>query len=457
VNAPVQRLRAVVRGVVQGVGFRPFVYRLARAHSLVGVVYNDARGAVVEVEGQQTDAFFAQLRQHPPPLARIDSVDLEALPLQRSTEFVIAQSVHGGPVQAPVTADAGLCDDCLAELCEPTARRFRYPFLNCTNCGPRYTITRALPYDRPQTTLADFPLCAACQAEYDDPRDRRFHAQPIACPVCGPVLSDSLDTIWATLRAGRIVALKGLGGYLLALDARNEAAVARLRARKHRDGKPFAVMVANLESARAIAHLTEQDESLLTSSRRPIVVLPGRGVLAPSIAPGLQSVGVMLPPTPLQLLLFHEACGRPAGTTWLEGPVELVLVMTSANPSGAPIIIDDQVAGRELERIADLIVTHNRPIAARADDSVMRCLDGVPTLIRRSRGWVPEGIRLPQGGPSVLALGAHLKSTICVTRGAEAFLSPHIGDLDDADTLRFHQEASDHLLRVLGLEPRPAP
>ncbi len=453
-NAPAQRWRAVVRGVVQGVGFRPFVYRLARAHSLVGVVYNDTRGAVVEVEGFETGSFFEELRANPPPLARIDSVDLEALPLERSPAFVIAKSVQGGPLQAPVTADAAVCPQCVAELCDPTARRYRYPFLNCTNCGPRYTITRAVPYDRPQTTLAGFPLCAACRAEYDDPGDRRFHAQPIACPVCGPTLSHSIETIWATLRTGGIVALKGLGGYLLALDARNEAAVARLRVRKQRDGKPFAVMVANLESARAIAHVSDAEAAALSSPRRPIVVLEGKGLLAPSIAPGLSSVGVMLPPTPLQLLLFHEACGRPAGTSWLERPIDLVVVMTSANPSGAPIIVEDDVAQRELAPIADLIVTHNRPIAARADDSVVRCLDGVPTLIRRSRGWVPEGIRLPRSGPSVLALGGHLKSTVCVTRGDEAFLSPHIGDLDDADTVHFHREALDHLLQVLGLEPR---
>ena len=454
-NVPAQRLRAVVRGVVQGVGFRPWVYRLAKRHALTGLVYNDARGAVVEVEGEGAPGFFDELRAHPPPLARIDSVELEPMPLQRSNDFVIAHSVQGGPVTAPVTADAGLCEACLEEVCTPGARRYRYAFLNCTDCGPRYTITRSLPYDRPQTTLAGFPLCPDCRAEYDDPRDRRFHAQPIACPTCGPRLSHGLDVIWRALARGQVVALKGLGGYLLALDARNEQAVSTLRARKHRDAKPFAVMVANLESARAIAEVSEHDAAWLTSARRPIVVMRAHGSsgLAPSLAPGLETVGVMLPPTPLQLLLFHEALGRPAGTAWLHQPHGLVLVMTSANPSGAPIIVDDDEAKRVLAPIADLVVTHDRPIAARCDDSVATTVDGAPTLIRRSRGYVPEGIRLPASGPSVLALGAHLKSTVCVTRGDEAFLSAHVGDLDDTDTLQFHEEASSHLQRVLGVTP----
>jgi hydrogenase maturation protein HypF len=452
----VARLRAVVRGVVQGVGFRPFVYRLAREHALSGYVRNDERGAVLEVEGAGTQAFLTELRTKAPPLSRIDSVELTELPPERTgTAFEIIESSRTGRVTAPVTADAAVCDDCLGELFDPNDRRYRYPFLNCTNCGPRYTITRSLPYDRPQTALSGFPLCPACEHEYRDPLDRRFHAQPVACPRCGPQLSASIEAMTRVLLRGEIVALKGLGGYLLAVDARQAASVERLRVRKQRDAKPFAVMVANLESARAIAFVNDEEAALLKSPRRPIVLLRARpeAKLAPALAPGLDTVGVMLPPTPLQMLLFHEAAGRPEGTAWLQHPVDLVLVMTSANLGGEPIITVDLEAQRQLASIADLIVTHDRPVVARADDSVTRVVDGVPLLIRRSRGFVPEGIKLARALPSVIALGAHQKTTVCVTRGAEAFLSPHVGDLDDAETLRFHRETLAHLLDVLEVEP----
>lgn len=449
-----QRVRVRVRGVVQGVGFRPWVYRLARQLELGGLVYNDPRGVVIEAEGARISEFLEALRQHPPPLARIDALEAEHIALRGDEGFVIAHSHAEGPTSAPVTADAAICPACIEELCDPAARRHRYPFLNCTDCGPRFTITRSLPYDRPQTTLADFPLCEACRAEYEDPEDRRFHAQPIACPVCGPRLSSPLERIWAELREGHSVALKGLGGYLLAADARNEAAVARLRSRKQRDARPFAVMVANLESAHRLAEVSDEAAALLESPRRPIVVLRARpGQLAASVAPGLDTVGVMLPPTPLQLLLFHESAGRPAGTRWLREPVPLALVMTSANLSGEPIITDDGEARTQLAAVADLVVTHDRPIAARADDSVLLMTGGAPCLVRRSRGFVPDGIRLPSGGPPVLALGGFLKTTVCVTRGDEAFLSEHVGDLDDARTLRAHDEAIAHLVDVLRVTP----
>ena len=451
-----RRLSIRVRGAVQGVGFRPFVYRLAHRHGLSGWVANDGEGVLIEVEGDVTvvNIFRAALLGEPPPLAHIDAVETTEMALAGDAGFVIAPSI-GGRATTMITPDSAVCPDCLAELFDPDDRRWRYPFVNCTNCGPRYTITRRLPYDRPQTSMATFELCPACRAEYEDPGDRRFHAEPNACPVCGPRLDEPVEWILARIRAGAIVALKGLGGFHLVCDATNEAAVAELRRRKDREEKPFAVMVANLASAERLANLAPEDADLLASPARPIVLVPTRAAtpLAPSVAPGLDAVGLMLPYTPIHHLVFHEAAGRPAGTSWLDEAQPLALVMTSANPGGEPLVTRDDEARRRLAGIADHVVGHDRDIVIRADDSVLRRVDGGPLFVRRARGYVPVPVRLARELPPVLALGGHLKATVCVGRGREAFLSQHIGDMDTAETIRFFEETVAHLLSILDVEP----
>ena len=470
-----QRRAIRVRGQVQGVGFRPFVYRLATRHGLSGFVRNDGAGVEIEVQGpaMSLDGFLADLRQ-PPTLARIDALTSDGLPPRPSTEtaFVIA-ATGGGAMTADVTPDTAICANCLAELFDPQNRRYRYPFINCTDCGPRYTITAALPYDRPNTSMAGFALCPACAREYRDPGDRRFHAQPNACPVCGPrlTLRDDAgeivyvdDVIAATLErllAGEILAIKGLGGFHLVCDAQNAAAVARLRLRKQRDAKPFAVMAASIPSLANWVEVGEAERRWLESPQRPIVLLrsprppgEGSGVRAnarplPGIAPGLAHLGVMLPYTPLHYLLFHEAAGRPSGMVWLYQAQSLLLVMTSANPGGEPLVIGDEEAVRRLGGIADGFIAHDRAILARCDDSVMA--DGA--FIRRARGHTPQAIRLPHAGPSVLALGGFLKNTICLTRDDRAYLSPHIGSLDNTETCRALEEAVEHLQSILRIAP----
>ncbi|MCA8933473.1 MAG: carbamoyltransferase HypF, partial [Rhodospirillaceae bacterium] len=458
----VRRCRLRIRGQVQGVGFRPHVYALARSRGLSGWVTNDTEGVLAEVQGHALPDFLSDLVDRAPPLARIDDIRVEDLRVEPrpvgtvAGEFAILESRRAGAVATEVPPDAAVCPACLEELFDPADRRYRYPFLTCTHCGPRFTITGRLPYDRPQTSMAGFPLCAACAAEYHDPADRRFHAQPIACPECGPHLSMPVDEIAARLAAGEILALKGLGGFHLACDARNGAAVARLRRAKQRDGKPFAVMVAGLASVGAFAEADAGEAALLASIERPVVLLrksAGAAALADGIAPGLPWLGVLLPYTPLHYLLFHEAAGRPSGTGWLEVPQDLVLVMTSANVSGEPLVIDGADAARRLGGIADATVDHDRPIVVRADDGVVRQVAGRPLAVRRARGAVPKPVRLARPVAPVLALGAHFKSTVCLTRGADAFLSQHIGDLDTAEGLRFFEEAVAHLRRLVGSEP----
>ncbi|WP_372394877.1 carbamoyltransferase HypF [Azospirillum sp. HJ39] len=454
------RLRIRVRGRVQGVGFRPHIYALAQRFGLTGWVLNDPQGVLIEVQGVAIDAFRAALAGEAPPLAHIDSVECaSARPILDETDFVIRPSEFAGTIATGIGPDATVCPACLAELFDPADRRYRYAFLNCTHCGPRYTITRQLPYDRPQTALAGFPLCPDCLKEYRDPADRRFHAQPTACPTCGPRLSHQPEAILAALRGGRIVAIKGLGGFHLACDATRADAVERLRRVKQRNGKPFALMVANAASARRHVRMDAEEQALLETVARPIVLLrreesscPTAGI-APDIAPGLAWLGVMLPYTPLHYLLFHEAAGRPDGSDWLCKSQDLTLVMTSANPGGEPLAIANEEAHERLAGIADLIVDHDRDIVIRADDSVVRKLAGAPAFLRRGRGHVPEPIRLARPVPSVLALGGHLKATVCITRGDEAFLSQHIGDLDNAATLGFLEETVAHLLYILGVEP----
>jgi hydrogenase maturation protein HypF len=477
-----QRIR--VRGAVQGVGFRPQVYRLAQELGLAGWVRNDGAGVEILVGGTPLALarFVERLQAEPPPLARIDALEVqdeEGAPL--SAAFRIEAS-GGGPVSTGVSADAAVCDACLAELFTPADRRWRYPFLNCTHCGPRYTITARLPYDRANTSMARFAMCAACAAEYHDPADRRFHAQPTACPVCGPRLAlwdvngsplavpNVIAEALRLIAGGGIVALKGLGGFHLVCDARNADAVARLRLRKQRDEKPFAVMTANVASAAAYAVIDEPARLLLPARERPIVLLrkrPGCDERLPGVAPGLSELGLMLPYTPLHWLLFHEAAGRPTGTVWTEAVQPLALVMTSANPGGEPLVIGNEEAVHRLGDIADVFVVHDRGIVVRCDDSVVRPTGDLRTtddnrqqttdhftFIRRARGYTPAPIRLPAAGPPVLATGSYLKTTACLTRGDEAFLSQHIGDLDNAASCLALEEAIEHLQAVLEIRPQ---
>ncbi len=457
VDGPVTAARLSVRvtGAVQGVGFRPFVRNLAKDCGLAGHVLNDEHGVLIEIEGVGTEAFLARLGTEAPPLSRIDSVQAEPSALAGETDFVIRPSAKGSAARTAITPDAAVCDSCLENMFNPDDRRWLYPFTNCTHCGPRYTITHSLPYDRSKTSMASFAMCGACDSEYTDPDDRRYHAQPNACPSCGPVLSMAPDEIFRRLRDGQILAVKGLGGYHLVCDARNGDAVHRLRQRKAREAKPFAVMVANLQSARQLATVGPVEAERLEDRARPIVLCdatPENG-LAPGIHPGLNALGLMLPYTPIHYLIFHAAIGAPAGTEWLDEVQDLALVMTSANPGGEPLVIDECEAEARLSGIADAIVSHDRDIVVRCDDSVERMINGVPTYLRRARGATPDPIPLAYEVPPTLALGGHLKNTICITRGKEAFLSQHIGDLDNLATYGFAQEVTAHLLDILEVEP----
>ncbi len=447
--------RIRVRGAVQGVGFRPFVWSLARELGLSGWVLNDEDGVLIHAEGSGLDVFAYRLRADAPPLSRIDEIERAPAARSGAPAFEIRTSARRAGARTMITPDVAVCDDCLLDIFDPSNRRYAYPFTNCTNCGPRYTITRRLPYDRAQTSMAPFAMCPACRAEYDDPADRRFHAQPNACPECGPRLSAGIADIVARLKGGEIVALKGLGGFHLAVDARNEAAVDRLRARKRRDGKPFAVMVASRLSAAGLARLDDAEAALLTSRARPIVVcrLEKSAGLASGVTRGLGDIGLFLPYTPLHYLIFHEAAGRPPGRAWLEEHHDFALVMTSANPGGEPLVTSDSEARERLGAIADVIVGHDRDIVTRCDDSVMRVIDGAPAYLRRARGACPSPIKLSRAMPPALGLGGHLKTTICAIRDDEAFLSQHIGDLDNAATYRFYKETAAHLVDILEIEP----
>jgi hydrogenase maturation protein HypF len=445
-----------VEGIVQGVGFRPFVYALATGLGLSGFVGNDVDGVFVEVEGPEADVteFLRQLERNPPPLARIEHVTARPITPNGETSFAIAPSGPVGPRRTLVSADTATCQDCVRELTDPNDRRFGYPFINCTNCGPRFTIVRDVPYDRPFTTMAPFAMCPACAAEYRDPADRRFHAQPTCCPACGPRLAlcdqagdplpgDPLTRAAELLQAGQVLAVKGLGGYHLAADAADQAAVAALRARKHREDKPFAVLAADLAAARALGDVDPAAAALLTSPSRPIVLLPRRPgtAIAPATAPGNRYLGVMLPYTPLHHLLVR-ALGRP-------------MVLTSGNASDEPIAYHDDDALTRLGAIADAFLTHDRAIYVRTDDSVARTFRGRPMPIRRSRGYVPEPVRVDGGFPRpVLACGAELKNTFCLAKDGHAFVSHHIGDLENAETLRSFTEGIEHFRRLFDIDPQ---
>jgi hydrogenase maturation protein HypF len=449
------RRRLVVRGIVQGVGFRPFVYGLAVRHQLAGFVGNDSQGVFIEVEGPPDviDAFIGELRAHPPPLASIESIASEALPPTGETAFVIVASAQQAGESTSISPDVAICADCLRELFDPSDRRYRYPFINCTNCGPRFTIIRDIPYDRAQTTMASFAMCPRCAAEYHDPTHRRFHAQPNACPDCGPRVwfeRPSQAVVWDdaairaaqdALRAGQIVAVRGIGGFHLACDATSDAALQALRARKGRVDKPFALMVRDLDAARALAEVSNAEAELLTGPARPIVLLRRRpdARVSPLVAPGNGYLGLMLPYSPLHYLLL-DGLAQP-------------LVMTSGNLSDEPICKDNEEARARLAGLADAFLFHNREIHIHCDDSVMRVLDGALLPIRRSRGYAPFPVRLLRPAPMLVAAGGELKATFCITRDQNAYLSQHIGDMENLETLRAYERAVDHFVRLFRLRP----
>jgi hydrogenase maturation protein HypF len=474
-DAPL-RVRLACRGVVQGVGFRPAVHRLASALGLAGFVRNDPEGAVIEVEGAaaRVDEFRAALPRSLPPLARLAEVDADVIPALGETEFVVTESAKGARRRALVPPDAALCTDCRREMETLHDRRHRYPFTTCTNCGPRFTLVTALPYDRERTSMACFPLCEACRREYEDPTNRRFHAEPVCCPACGPRLwlqrptsegrghptdrrseadesavaerlaegERALMRVREGLIAGVIVALKGFGGFQLACRADDDRVIARLRERKRRPSKPFALMVRDLETARALTHLDAADEALLTSARAPVVLAPRRpsAPVAAGVAPGLVDLGVMLPTTPLHVELFRGL------------PID-VLVMTSGNAADEPICRGNREALAALGGIADLFLLHDRDVVRRADDSVARSTAAGPVLVRRARGYVPEALPLPvPASVPVLALGPYLQAAACLGVGREAFFTPHVGDLDSEPARAFLREAVAELEEFLGAQ-----
>ncbi len=446
-----------VSGIVQGVGFRPFIYRLANQCSLSGFIANTPAGVSIEVEGapEKVEEFLLRLPKEVPPLAKLTALSDREINPQGEQSFRIISTRLDQSAKTLISPDIAVCEDCLRELANPRDRRFRYPFINCTNCGPRFTIIRDIPYDRARTSMDQFKMCAACQAEYDDPANRRFHAQPNACWDCGPqvqllsasgTLIDIAEPIREAarlLQQGSIVAIKGLGGFHLACDAKNVDAVEKLRERKHRIEKPFAIMVPRLEIAERYCILDDLSKKQLLSIERPIVLLPSRPEVAlPSgIAPGNRFLGIFLPYTPLHHLLFTS------------GKFD-ALVMTSGNLSEEPIAIDNLEAVQRLHGIADAFLVHNREILRRCDDSVLRVAAGVPQQLRRSRGFVPVPVAIEHESQPILAVGGELKNTVCVIRGSEAFLSQHVGDLENLESYNFFNEAVDHLQRILEVQPQ---
>jgi [NiFe] hydrogenase maturation protein HypF len=460
-----ERRHVTVTGVVQGVGFRPFVYTLAEELGLTGWVTNNARGVEAEVEGPAADVaeFCARIGTRPPPLAVVESVEHRAVPLENDGSVFTIRPSSAGPGRTLVAPDTATCDDCLRELADPADRRYRHPFITCTHCGPRFTIVTSLPYDRDSTTMAGFPMCADCAREYADPADRRFHAQPIACPACGPRLTlrtgpddpgelrdgQALAEARRLLAEGAVVAVKGIGGYHLACDAGDPAAVRTLRKRKNRGGKPFAVLAGSLETVRRLAHVGPVERELLLGPRKPVVLLRRRagagGEIAAGVAPGSPDLGFMLPYTPVHRLLL----GLPG-----DPPGPAVLVMTSGNRSGEPIVTDDAEALTRLAGLADAWLGHDRPIHVPCDDSVVRVCAGAELPVRRSRGYAPFPIALPVPVVPALAVGGDLKNTFCAGDGRYAWLSAHVGDMDDLATLTAFERATGHLTDLTAVAPR---
>jgi len=449
-----ERWRIRVKGIVQGVGFRPFVYNLARRFQLGGYVLNDGAGVLIEVEGETAaaKAFITALREEAPPLAAVTELTSQRCPLQGERDFHIRTSQADLAPTALVAPDVATCPECQQELLTESDRRYRYPFINCTNCGPRYTIIEALPYDRANTTMREFIMCPMCQAEYEDPANRRFHAQPNACPVCGPsyrlvdasgreIAGDPFVRTRELIVQGAIIAIKGIGGYHLACAATDEDTVRRLRRRKHRQAKPLAVMFGSLEAVKRQCYVDAAAEALLTGKVRPIVLLPKRPeyCLAPGVAPDNAYLGAMLPYAPVHWLLLKP---------------EDVWVMTSGNISEEPIVFEDEEALQGLSGIADYFLIHNRRIFRRADDSVVRVFNGRPYPIRRSRGLAPAPLRLSRSQLPVLACGGQLKTTFCLTREDLAFLSPHIGDLTNVAAYQYYCDSIEHLEQLLAVRPQ---
>jgi hydrogenase maturation protein HypF len=449
-----------INGIVQGVGFRPFIYNLALSHRLTGWVRNSASGVDIEVTGTEDDlsAFLAAISQSAPPLAMIDAIDSQEIDLCEFDGFKIVHSEDQPTDFIPVSPDMAICKDCQSELFDSQDRRYRYPFINCTNCGPRFSIIKDIPYDRPKTTMSGFNMCPECLSEYENPHDRRFHAQPVACPVCGPQVwleitpgehqhekEEAIQHARQLLAEGKILAVKGLGGFHLVCDATNHAAVTKLRTRKQRPAKPFALMAFNLETIREYLHLTPAAESLLTSPQAPIVLMPGKpGTdIAKSVAPGNKMLGFMLPYTPLHQLLLEPAPGFPSA-----------LVMTSGNLAEEPVIHQNQVARNKLAGIVDAFLMHDRPIHRRIDDSVFTVVDEQPYPIRRARGFAPNPVRLLSSNAEVLAAGPEMKNTFCLTRDKYAFISHYIGEMENWETYQDYQTAIKDYERLFRIQPK---
>jgi hydrogenase maturation protein HypF len=471
-----ERVQITVKGVVQGVGFRPYVYTLASGLDLKGYVTNTAEGVLIDVEGTRLPDFLHRLPQEAPPLARVSQITIDHLPLHGYPDFTIRKSIDSGSIGpfTLVSPDVSLCPDCLRELFDPVDRRYLYPFINCTHCGPRYSITKSVPYDRPNTTMASFTLCPECEKEYHDPQDRRFHAQPNACPKCGPEVQfrvqsseytvnglEAIQKTIASLKQGGIAALKGIGGFHIACDAMNEAAVRKLRERKRKSNKPFAVMMPDVGTIKRFCEVSEAERKLLESVKRPIVLLRKKNKhgLSAAVSPNNQYLGVMLPYTPLHYLLFYRS-----------NSAFQALVMTSGNLSEEPIVHDNEEAFKNLSGIVDGFLTHNRDIFMRVDDSVIRIWNSefgmrnnkndepeTPnselSFLRRSRGYAPEAIPLYDDGPEVLGCGADLKNTFTLTKGAYAIPSQHIGDMENYETLKFFEECLENLKAVYRVDP----
>jgi len=447
-----------VKGIVQGVGFRPFIFNLAEKFSLTGWVRNSSSGVEITVSGDAIglDSFISEIRSAPPPLAHIDSLIATNVPWQEFAGFVIQTSLQENGARVPISPDMSICPDCQRELFDQADRRHRYPFINCTNCGPRFSIIKDIPYDRPKTTMAGFELCSNCRAEYENPRDRRFHAQPVACNECGPkvwfsvkcgTVSEKDEAITQTrawLRAGKIVAIKGLGGFHLACDASNVQAVNALRERKKRSDKPFALMAFSVKIIRRYCEVSPEEEALLTSPQHPIVLLRQKYEtnIAPEAAPGQNHLGFMLPYTPLHLLVLEPGEGYPD-----------IFVMTSGNLSEEPVAYLDEEASRRLDPIADGFLMNDRPIHMRVDDSVARVCSGVPYLIRRSRGYAPQPITLPIPTRQILACGAELKNTFTLSVGQQAYVSHHIGDMENYETLSSFESGIEHYKNLFRITP----